>query len=104
MVKEDSFVFEPDPKRGNYSLGGSFGGPEKSNVQLTKAQSFIEKNNYGANVYLVGETLHMQTNANLSPEDVKKLHWDLAKHLEFGYPKHDKNPKIYEAIFNRGSQ
>jgi hypothetical protein len=82
---DNSQAYSPDPKRSSWALGSSFGGLEASQDQLVKADEFLRANNLKANVYLVGDALHMQPKSDATEAESSTLHLELAKYLGYGF-------------------
>jgi hypothetical protein len=82
---DNSQAYSPDPKRSSWALGSSFGGLEASQDQLMKADEFLRTNNLKANVYLVGDALHMQPKSDATEAESSTLHLELAKYLGYGF-------------------
>jgi hypothetical protein len=82
---DSSQAHSPDPKRSSWALGSSFGGQEASQDQLVKADEFLRTNNLKANVYLVGDALHMQPKSDATEAESLKLQLELATYLDYGF-------------------
>tara|TARA_R110002126_G_scaffold213636_4_gene360093 strand:- start:80 stop:1405 length:1326 start_codon:yes stop_codon:yes gene_type:complete len=82
---DSSQAHSPDPKRSSWALGSSFGGQAASQDQLVKADEFLRTNNLKANVYLVGDALHMQPKSDATEAESLKLQLELATYLDYGF-------------------
>lgn len=103
---DNSQAYSPDPKRSSWALGSSFGGLKASQDQLVKADEFLRTNNLKANVYLVGEALHMQPKSDATEAESSKLQLELAKYLDYGYATvaNEKDKQKKQGYFIKGKK